>query len=251
MPSKHKEARAFLQRGFFEGLKSFRDFEARTEELANTKEVGDAFEILVEAYLHLNPVLKAKDVWLVGEVPLSIRERLNLPSDTKGIDGVYEDSAGNLVPYQAKYRTDKDTLSYTEVSSFLGVTEESLKDRVIFTNALELASDIAKRKGLRSVRAAQFHSLEEEDFSRIHAWLCDKKSEFKRWSPQPHQKEAVEKITAELQQTSRTTAVMACGTGKTLVALWAAEALEPKTVLVLVQCNIDIGHTADRIGRGH
>ena len=234
MPSKHKEARAFLQRGFFEGLKSFRDFEARTEELANTKEVGDAFEILVEAYLHLNPVLKAKDVWLVGEVPLSIRRRLNLPSDTKGIDGVYEDSAGNLIPYQAKYRTDKDTLSYTEVSSFLGVTEESLKDRVIFTNALELASDIAKRKGLRSVRAAQFHSLEEEDFSRIHAWLCDKKSEFKRWSPQPHQKEAVEKITAELQQTSRTTAVMACGTGKTLVALWAAEALEPKTVLVLV-----------------
>ena len=234
MPSKHKEAHAFLRRGFFEGLKSFRDFEARTEQLANTKEVGDAFEILVEAYLHLNPVLKAKDVWLVGEVPPSIRTRLNLPADTKGIDGVYEDVAGNLIPYQAKYRTDKDTLSYTEVSSFLGVTEESLKDRVIFTNARDLASDITKRKGLRSVRAAQFYSLEEKDFSRIHAWLCNKKSEFNRCLPQPHQKEAVEKITVELQQASRTTAVMACGTGKTLVALWAAEVLEPKTVLVLV-----------------
>ena len=125
-------------------------------------------------------------------------------------------------------------MSYTEVSSFLGVTESSLKDRVIFTNARDLASDISKRKGLRSVCARHFHSLEEEDFSRIHAWLCDKKSEFKRWSPQQHQKEAVEKITTELQQASRTTAVMACGTGKTLVALWAAEALEPKTVLVLV-----------------
>ena len=234
MPSKHKEAHAFLKKGFFEGLKSFRDFEMRTEKLANTKEVGDAFEILVEAYLYLNPVLSAKDVWLVGEVPLSIRTRLNLPRDTKGIDGVYEDAAGNLIPYQAKYRTDKDTLSYTEVSSFLGVTEESLKDRVIFTNARDLASDITNRKGLRTVRAAQFHSLEEEDFSRIHAWLCDKKGEFKRWLPQPHQKEAIEKITAELKQASRTTAVMACGTGKTLVALWAAEAQKPKTVLVLV-----------------
>ena len=99
MPSKHKEARTFLKKGFFEGLKSFRDFEIRTEQLANTKEVGDAFEILVEAYLHLNPVLNAKDVWLVGEVPLSIRKRLNLPHDTKGIDGVYEDAAGNLIPY--------------------------------------------------------------------------------------------------------------------------------------------------------
>ena len=95
MPSKHKEAHAFLQRGFFEGLKSFCDFEASTEELANTKEVGDAFEILVEAYLRLNPVFRAKDVWLVGEVPLNIRTRLNLPADTKGIDGVYEDVAGH------------------------------------------------------------------------------------------------------------------------------------------------------------
>ena len=234
MPSKHKEARTFLKKGFFEGLKSFRDFEARTAQLANTKEVGDAFEILVEAYLYLNPVLNAKNVWLVGEVPLSIRTRLNLPRDTKGIDGVYENAAGNLIPYQAKYRTDKDTLSYTEVSSFLGITEKSLKDRVIFTNARDLASDISNRKGLRTVRAAQFHALEQEDFKRIHAWLSDKETEFKRWLPQPHQKEAVEKITAELQQASRTTAVMACGTGKTLVALWAAEAQGPKTVLVLV-----------------
>jgi superfamily II DNA or RNA helicase len=234
VPSKHKDAPSFIRRKFFEGLRSFADFEARTGELSNTKEVGDAFEILVEAYLHLNPVLKAKDVWLVGDVPSRIRTRLNLPAGTKGIDGVFEDTDGNLVPYQAKYRTDKTVLSYTEVSSFLGVTEESLKDRVIFTNARELAADITKRKGLRSVRAAQFHNLEEEDFRRINAWLSDKKPEFKRWSPLPHQKEAVEQITVELEKASRTTAVMACGTGKTLVALWAAEAMNPKTVLVLV-----------------
>jgi superfamily II DNA or RNA helicase len=234
VPSKHKKAYSFLKNGFFEGLKSFRDFEVRTGLLANTTEVGDAFEILVEAYLYLNPVLNAKDVWLVGEVPLRIRTRLNLPSGTKGIDGVYEDAAGNLIPYQAKYRTDIDTLTYTEVCSFLGVTEKSLKDRVIFTNARDLVSDITNRKGLRTVCAAKFHELKEEDFSRIHAWLCDKETEFKRLLPQPHQKEAVEKITAEFQQACRTTAVMACGTGKTLVALWAAEAQEPKTVLVLV-----------------
>ena len=234
MPSKHKEAPSFVRRKFFDGLKSFQDFEARSEGLSNTKEVGDAFEILVEAYLLLNPVLKAKDVWLVGDVPSRIRTRLNLPADTKGIDGVFEDTDGNLIPYQAKYRTDKNILSYTEVSSFLGVTEESLKDRVIFTNARELAADITKRKGLRSVRAAQFHGLKEEDFSWINAWLGDKKSDFEQFSPSTHQKEAVEKITAELEQASRTTAVMACGTGKTLVALWAAEAMEPKTVLVLV-----------------
>ena len=234
MPSKHAQAVLFLRRGFFEGLKSFSDFETRTETLGNTKEVGDAFEILVEAFLHLDPVLNAKEVWLVGNVPLSIRRRLNLPADTKGIDGVYEDAAGNLIPYQAKYRTDKDTLSYTEVSSFLGVTEESLQDRVIFTNARGLAADISNRKGLRSVRAAQFHGLTEEDFTRIQAWLCDKNTALKRWEPKPHQRKAIEEIIAEFQHASRATAVLACGTGKTLVALWAAEKQEPKTVLVLV-----------------
>ena len=234
MASKHKEVQTFLRKGFFEGLKSFRDFEARTEKLANTKEVGDALEILVEAHLHLDQVLKAKNVWVVGDIPLKIRKSLNLPADSKGIDGVYEDASGNIIPYQVKYRTDKETLPYGEVSSFLGITEESLKDRVIFTNARNLATDITKRKGLRSFKAAQFHSLTEEDFSRIHAWLSDKKPAFKRWSPQTHQKEAIEKITAALKLDDRTTAVMACGTGKTLVALWAAEAHEPKTVLVLV-----------------
>jgi superfamily II DNA or RNA helicase len=234
MPSKHNQSNWFLKQSFFEGLKSFRDFETRTETLGNTKEVGDAFEILVEAFLHLDPVLNAKEVWLVGNVPLSIRRRLNLPADLKGIDGVYEDAAGNLIPYQAKYRTDKDTLSYSEVSSFLGVTEESLQDRVIFTNARCLAADISNRKGLRSVRAAQFHGLTEEDFSRIQAWLSDKKTELERWEPRPHQRKAVEEITAEFQRASRVTAVLACGTGKTLVALWVAEELEPKTVLVLV-----------------
>jgi len=206
----------------------------RTEKLANTKEVGDALEILVEAILHLDKVLSAKNVWVVGDIPLKIRKSLNLPADSKGIDGVYEDASGNIIPYQVKYRTDKETLPYGEVSSFLGITEESLKDRVIFTNARNLAADITKRKGLRSFKAAQFHSLTEEDFTRIHAWLSDKKPAFKRWSPQTHQKEAIEKITAALKVADRTTAVMACGTGKTLVALWAAEAQEPKTVLVLV-----------------
>jgi superfamily II DNA or RNA helicase len=234
MPSKHKEAKFFINKNFFQGLKSFHEFEERTKQLSNTKEIGDAFEILVEGYLQVNPVFQANAVWLVGSVPLNIRKRLNLPSDTKGIDGVYEDVAGNLIPYQVKYRSDKETLSYTEVSSFLGLTEESLHDRVIFTNARELASDIANRKGLRSVRAAQFECLEEEDFSRINAWLFDNYIERKRFLPLPHQKEALQKITTELQKTNRTTAVMACGTGKTFVALWVAEQIQPKTVVVFI-----------------
>jgi superfamily II DNA or RNA helicase len=233
--SKHKSAPWFLKQGFFEGIKSFKEFEARTGKLADTVEMGDALEILVEAYLHLDKVLKAKDVWVVGSIPLNIRKVLNLPNDSKGIDGVYEDQAGNHIPYQVKFRTDMDTLPYGEISPFLGITEKSLQDRLIFTNCRKLAVDVANRTGVRSVRADKFNELTEADFKRIHAWLSDKKVEpVTRYAPLTHQREAIEKITAGLKEADRTTAVMACGTGKTLVALWAAEAQQPKTVLVLV-----------------
>ena len=235
MASKHKSAPWFLKQGFFEGINSFKEFEARTGKLADTVEMGDALEILVEALLHLDKVLNAKDVWVVGSIPSNIRKALNLPNDSKGIDGVYEDQAGNYIPYQVKYRTDMDTLPYGEISPFLGITEKSLQDRMIFTNARKLSVDVANRTGVRSFRADKFHQLTEADFKDIYAWLTDKKAEpFKRWDPLPHQKEAIEKITAGLKEADRTTAVMACGTGKTLVALWAAEAQAPKTVLVLV-----------------
>ena len=235
MPSKHKSAPWFLKEGFFERIKSFKEFEDRVGKLADTVEMGDALEILVEGHLHLDEVMKAKDVWVVGSIPQNIRKALNLPNDSKGIDGVYEDQSGNYIPYQVKYRTDMDTLPYGEISAFLGITEKSLQDRMIFTNARKLSVDVANRTGVRSFRADKFHELTEADFRRIYDWLTDKKVETgKRWDPLPHQKVAIEKITEGLKEADRTTAVMACGTGKTLVALWAAEAQDPKTVLVLV-----------------
>jgi predicted helicase len=50
--------------------------------------------------------------------------------------------------------------------------------------------------------------------------------------PRDYQKEAIETITKSLVDSNRATAVMACGTGKTLVALWVAEALQAKTILI-------------------
>ncbi|MBP6104672.1 MAG: DEAD/DEAH box helicase family protein [Gammaproteobacteria bacterium] len=50
----------------------------------------------------------------------------------------------------------------------------------------------------------------------------------------PHQTEAVEAVLGTLQNHDRTHLVMACGTGKTRVALWVAEALHPKRVVVFV-----------------
>ena len=49
-----------------------------------TKIVGDALEVFVEGYLATQQKMQAEAVWLVGQIPLDIRLKLNLPNDAKG-----------------------------------------------------------------------------------------------------------------------------------------------------------------------
>ena len=236
MPSTHSAAGVLVhQQRLFDKLSTFRELEQRIQGLheENTKAVGDAFEIFIEAYLSTQVALQADKVWLVGQVPPQVRQQLNLPADAKGIDGVFQTHGGELVPYQVKFRTERGTLNFTEVAPFLAITERA-KDRILFTNARALATDAANRDALRVVRRADFHQLSENDFQAIEAWLKELPPPRPALIPRPHQTEAIEQITAALSVDDRTTAVMACGSGKTLVALWVAEAIKAKSVLVLV-----------------
>jgi hypothetical protein len=52
--------------------------------------------------------------------------------------------------------------------------------------------------------------------------------------PQPHQTEALDALLPALETHDRVSAIMACGTGKTLVALWVAERRQASTMLVLL-----------------
>ena len=54
------------------------------------------------------------------------------------------------------------------------------------------------------------------------------------WTPRPHQEKALTNILTKFETHERGQAIMACGTGKTLVALWVSEALGSKSTLVLV-----------------
>ena len=86
MKSKHAYAGLLIERGLYDDLHSFAELEQRISALGdeNTKAVGDAFEVFVEGYLATHQKMQAEAVWLVGQVPLDIRQQLNLPSDTQG-----------------------------------------------------------------------------------------------------------------------------------------------------------------------
>lgn len=52
--------------------------------------------------------------------------------------------------------------------------------------------------------------------------------------PRPHQEDAIKAVTNEFKTADRTHMVMACGSGKTATALWIAEAMKVKSILILV-----------------
>ena len=252
MPSQLSTAAAILSRGVFDGLTSFEELEQRVSRLGeeNTKVLGDAFEIFVEAFLATQPKFMAEEVWLVGQVPLAVRQEMNLPNDTKGIDGIFRTRTGALVPYQVKFRSKRAYLTYTEVAPFLGLTERA-KDRIIFTNSNEIAVDAKNRDAMRSVRGGDFDDLTADDFRAIECWLKEKPFALPKPQPRDYQIEALDAICGTLETHDRATAVMACGTGKTLLALWVTERLNPKTVLVLVPSLTLLQQTLDEWSRNN
>ena len=235
MTSKHSQAPVLVSQGVFDSVKTFREFEQRVSALfdTNTKAQGDAFEIFVEAYLETQPILQCQETWLVGDIPVNVRESLNLPNDAKGIDGVYRSTLNDLIPYQVKFRSNRPALGFNEVAPFLGITEKAT-DRLLITNCDKIALDVKNRTGIRSLRGVDFDQLSDEDFTVIENWLKQKPKKRQPLKPDPYQDEALKNIANHLETNDRGTVVMACGTGKTLVALWAVEQSKAKSILVLV-----------------
>ena len=61
MPSKHANSGLLIRRGLYDNLHSFTELEQRISALGdeNSKAVGDAFEVFVEAYLATHQKLQA------------------------------------------------------------------------------------------------------------------------------------------------------------------------------------------------
>jgi hypothetical protein len=85
MPSKHPSAAQLIRRGLFDDLRTFTQLEQRITALGdeNTKIVGDAFEIFVEAFLATHQKMQADAIWLVGYIPQDIRKQLKVARRTR------------------------------------------------------------------------------------------------------------------------------------------------------------------------
>ena len=84
MPAKHVKARHWIATGIFDALTSFQDFEQRINGIAEERGRGDVFEIFVEAFLATQPIMQCVTHWVVGDIPLTLRQTIQSSQRRKG-----------------------------------------------------------------------------------------------------------------------------------------------------------------------
>jgi predicted helicase len=231
----HPKAKEFAKSGLFAGVKSFADLEKRIAAIPENKGKGDAFEVFAEAYLATQRKHDVHQVWPRSASSLEILGKLGLGEMDYGIDGVLQTLLGDLSVYQVKFRAGREPMTWRELSTFMGLADSShIRSRILITNCDELPAVMNERQGFFCIRGSDLDRMERSDFQDIEAWLSEAAIQAPKKKPLPHQEEAIAAIVPTLKKESRATAIMACGTGKTLVTLWTAEQLGSRKILVLL-----------------
>lgn len=231
----HPKAAAFAGLRLFDNLISFADLESRIVALPDKQSRGDAFEVFAEAYLATQRRHESEQVWPLNAVPSVVLQQLDLGSKDYGIDGIFRTHLGKFNAYQIKFRTNRPALTWRELSTFIALADSpNIHSRVLITNCDSLPSVLNNRQDFFCIRGTDLDRLEEDDFRAIAAWLRNSTFTSPKKTPKPHQQEALAAIMPGLEQHDRVSVIMACGTGKTLVALWVVEQMKADRVLVLV-----------------
>ena len=209
---------------------------------SRTRDMGTAFERLCTAFLTHDPV-QAGQYAAVRSYSGWARER-GLPATDAGIDLVAElcDEPGRYAAVQCKFRETGGSIPRGEITSFLAESgREEFRRRVWIDTTGRPWSRTAEETLRRQEKPVQRIGIHHLKTSPIDWADYVGSGEIVRRDPPKtplaHQRDAIDGIVAHLKAPgTRGKVLMACGTGKTLVGLRAAERLAGRggTVLVLV-----------------
>ena len=159
------------------------------------------------------------------------------PGEDLGIDIEAKDFNGGIWAIQAKGYSETTTINKEDIDSFLSASNTSK-----FSHRLLIASTNSIGRRGRKTIDDQEKSISQfllSDFRRSEidwsGWKDSKKIDPpKPKTPDPiHQTKAIEDVVEGLKVHDRGKLIMACGTGKTLIAMWAFDQLKPKLTLVV------------------
>ncbi|MCY3948558.1 MAG: DEAD/DEAH box helicase family protein, partial [Acidimicrobiaceae bacterium] len=187
----------------------------------STREKGTRFELVMQAALHEHPELGFDEVWMWMDWPDRLAYGFR---DDPGVDLVARHPKTGLWAIQCKFYAD-GTVPSDRIARFLSTGLSPPFDATMLVNTGRTTrnsfADLS-RAGTKLV-----------DLAELETWPVDwatglESPETVSWNapikqPLPHQQEALDAIAKGFETHQRGTVVMPCGTGKSLVAMWAAE----------------------------
>ena len=207
-----------------------------------SKLAGDIFEYLTKLYLETAPQYKTKlkNVYLLNEVPTTLKKKINLPDTDEGIDLIAVTNDNEYWAIQCKYRSDPNqTLTIKEdLATFNNLAFTYCKN---ISHGIVCATVSKPPKKIKLLKSIGFETLEtwlalddNDLFSQIKAKASGKVIKPKPLSPRPHQVAAIKKTIDHFKSNERGKIIMPCGTGKSLTAFWIAKKMGVKSILVAV-----------------
>tara|TARA_B100000795_G_C22804751_1_gene444112 strand:+ start:3371 stop:6340 length:2970 start_codon:yes stop_codon:yes gene_type:complete len=224
----------------------------------STTDKGDAFEQFSYFYLlYHKEIYEIEEVWCDKvpnrEIPAyfkDIKEKYKIRDNDEGTDLVarlkgYEESHE---AYQAKFRSDYNTHPSSDELRTFWIDSVRFERRRIITSSNTVAvkdqsTDYFDNAAPHIYRGDFLNISDTEDFfNQLHVWANDEEKVPERvlYDPHPHQEEIIADVVAGFdslkeKKDQRGKLIAACGTGKTLAALWITEhpALEISNLLFL------------------
>ena len=210
----------------------------RTEGLKDTS-AGKIFEVFTKYYFLTAPehIGQYENVWLYDEIPLKVKEKLDLGSIEKGMDLLLETTVKDYVKVSCKFTNDENTnLSWNKFSNLFSFCPK-VDTPLVFSNFQKCDNTaIDQYKNFTFMGIGDLLEIEPSTFANITSLLNDEKPKEKQhFIPKDHQREAIDKCIQRFNEgESRGQLILPCGAGKTLTALWIKEELKCNTTLVLV-----------------
>ena len=188
---------------------------------------GDAWEKALKGWINAGGHPELTKAWMWGEWPGKLKAGLK---GDKGVDLVAETRDKQLVAIQVKFRRDpNDPVTAPEVQKLVGSYRKHFTLFALASNAWSATRGVSEAVGDEDAMLILREQLLESNYD----WAAKKSIKRTKFTPFPFQKVAAENVRKALAKGGRAQIVMACGTGKTVTMLLAAEALDAQRVLVL------------------
>ncbi len=193
---------------------------------------GKQFERICKWLLENDPVYACQlsNVWLWEEWP----GRWGVDA---GIDLVAATTTGAVWAVQAKAYDSRYSITKADVDTFLSKSSREQFSFRLLIATTDHVGETARRTLVAQEKPVHLLLRSSLDSAQV-SWPVSPEV-LRPASPvakelRPHQLEAVAAVCGGFEDSSRGQALMACGTGKTLVAMAVAEALDARRTLVLV-----------------